>query len=77
MEYTQQNNTNECAICVINSFFNHFYKKDIKQELLQNAKMCQFGMSIYDFEVLCGKYGMSCDSYSLTNDEFENLEQKN
>jgi ABC-type bacteriocin/lantibiotic exporter with double-glycine peptidase domain len=76
MDVTEQINKNECGICVINSFFNFFYKKDIKQELLNDSKIIKFGLSIYDFEVLCDKYGMKCECFSLTNEEFIELSEK-
>jgi ABC-type bacteriocin/lantibiotic exporter with double-glycine peptidase domain len=66
MELTNQLNKNECGVCVINSYFKHFYKKDIKQKLLNEVVLNENGLSLYEFEVLCNKNNLYCDSYELT-----------
>jgi ABC-type bacteriocin/lantibiotic exporter with double-glycine peptidase domain len=73
MDVSKQINHNDCGICVINSFFKHFYKRDIKEELLQEANITQKGLSIFDFENLCIKHGMHSEVYQVDNNELKNL----
>jgi ABC-type bacteriocin/lantibiotic exporter with double-glycine peptidase domain len=74
MEITEQINSNECGICVINSFIKHYYKIDKKLELLNDANLKTDGLSLFDFEKLCLKNGLEAASYEIKWNEFETYE---
>jgi ABC-type bacteriocin/lantibiotic exporter with double-glycine peptidase domain len=76
MEITNQLNHNECGVCVINTLVKHYFKKDIKEELLKEANITDNGMSLYDFEALCDKHGILTETFKLEGEEFINFEYK-
>lgn len=76
IEITKQINNNECGVCVINTLLKHFYNQDIKNKLLDEANITEKGLNIIDFENLCDKYGIGCESFQVSNDELANLNEK-
>jgi ABC-type bacteriocin/lantibiotic exporter with double-glycine peptidase domain len=74
MELTQQIHSNECGVCAINTLFKHYYKRDIKSKLLEEANITGNGLNIYDFELLCHKHGILTEVYSISENELKDLE---
>jgi ABC-type bacteriocin/lantibiotic exporter with double-glycine peptidase domain len=77
MYITKQINQNECGVCVLNTLFYHFFKKDIKMELLRDANISDQGLNIYELENLGLKYGMRLESYQIDFAEFKQLKNNN
>jgi ABC-type bacteriocin/lantibiotic exporter with double-glycine peptidase domain len=73
MEITYQNSENECGVCVINSFYKYFYKKNIKNKILDCANITKNGINLFDFETLCDKFGMFAECFYTTHKELEEL----
>lgn len=73
MKVTKQNSINECGVCVINSFVNHYYKWSNKEKILNEANLDGNGLSIYDFENLGQKFGLYIESYECEWAEFCSL----
>jgi ABC-type bacteriocin/lantibiotic exporter with double-glycine peptidase domain len=65
VEIFKQNNQNECGICVLASLVQHFYHKECKTELMNDANISEDGLSIYDFELLAQRYGIFPETYEL------------
>jgi ABC-type bacteriocin/lantibiotic exporter with double-glycine peptidase domain len=65
MEITNQTNFNECGVCVITSLVKHFYHKADKQSVLNDAKITDSGISIFDFEYLAQQHGIFVETYQL------------
>jgi len=76
MEGTEQNNTNECGVCVISSLVKYFHKVDLKTKILDDANLKEDGLSIYDFEILGNKYGIHCEAFQMSLDEFKGYSNK-
>jgi ABC-type bacteriocin/lantibiotic exporter with double-glycine peptidase domain len=74
LENTNQLNYNECGICVINTLIKHFYRHDIKHQLLNEANITDKGLSVYDFEEICSKHGIFTESFQVDNNELRMLE---
>jgi ABC-type bacteriocin/lantibiotic exporter with double-glycine peptidase domain len=64
-----QTNFNECGVCAISSYVEHFYNKNKKTEILDEANITRNGLSLYDFEILASKFGLDCHSYELQCEE--------
>ena len=76
MTITYQNHENHCGICVINSLVQHYFKQNNFNQLLSDANIVSNGLSIYDFESLCLKYGIIAESYETNCQELEQLQTK-
>ena len=76
MTITYQNHENHCGICVINSLIQHYFKQNNFNQLLSDANIVSNGLSIYDFESLCLKYGIIAESYETNCQELEQLQTK-
>lgn len=77
LEITQQINENDCGICVIHALVKHFHQRDVVfSEIASNGSYDKEGLSIYDFEILGSKYGLNFESYNVTNDELERIDEK-
>lgn len=77
MKLTKQLNEKECAICVINSFIDHYYGYSDKNKLLTEANMSENGINISEFERLCIDHKLIPSSYEIDFDEFKSLDTKN
>lgn len=79
IEITNQNNEQECGVCVITSLHNYYFPQDSfeKQTLLDMSHITQYGLSIFDFEVLCKQVKLNCETYQLNWDEFLQLKINN
>jgi ABC-type bacteriocin/lantibiotic exporter with double-glycine peptidase domain len=66
---TKQINQNECGVCVLATLVHHFYRKEVKNQLLNEANITNTGLSIFDLESLGVKYGIHFDSYQMSFDE--------
>jgi ABC-type bacteriocin/lantibiotic exporter with double-glycine peptidase domain len=63
---TKQLNQNECGICVLTSLCKYFYGNKVdKITILEESKLNKNGLSIYDFEILGQKLGISCETYEM------------
>jgi ABC-type bacteriocin/lantibiotic exporter with double-glycine peptidase domain len=65
MKITKQTSPNECGVCVINSLLEHHYHIDDKVTVLNEARLTEDGLSIFNFEVLSQKLGLFAESYQL------------
>jgi ABC-type bacteriocin/lantibiotic exporter with double-glycine peptidase domain len=77
MDITLQLHDNECGVCVLNTFYKFFYGKDVKDELMNESKIEENGMSLYEFENLGTKYGIYSESYECTCGEIKELKHSN
>ena len=73
MNITKQITENECGICVINSFIDHFYKYSDKNRLLSEANITQNGINIIEFENICLNNGLLADTYEATIEDIRQL----
>jgi ABC-type bacteriocin/lantibiotic exporter with double-glycine peptidase domain len=76
MNVTKQINLNECGICALNSVYEHYYGRNIKDKLLEESNIKTQGLSLYDFEKLAIKHGIFCETYKMDNKEFKDLQTK-
>lgn len=72
LEITNQTNDQECGVCALTSLHNYYYshEKVSKDKVLDEANICENGLSIFDFEVLAQKLGLECESYEMKWSEF-------
>lgn len=73
MQVTKQQSQNECGVCVINSYVQHFYKHSDKTKILNSANINENGLSVFDFENLGAKFGLFIESYQCEWAEFCDL----
>lgn len=70
MQITNQLNPNECGVCVVNSLVHHFYGFNDKLSVLDKANLGPDGLTIFDFELLCSKFNIYAESYTMDYVEF-------
>ena len=76
MTITYQNHENHCGVCVINSLVQYYFKQCNFNQILSDANLVSNGLSVYDFESLCLKYGIIAESYETNCQELEQLQIK-
>ncbi len=71
-----QDNENECGICVLTALQNFFYQEEklSKLDLYNILNYDGDKISIYDLEILASKIGLELESYKLEFDTFKKIE---
>ena len=73
MDITYQHHENHCGICVINSLTKYYFKNSNFNQILTDANLTSYGLSIFEFEALCFKYGILAETYETNIIELEKL----
>ncbi len=77
IKITDQTNNNECGICVTKSLINYFYHENIsKEELYNNVKIDENGISIFELENLLNQYKINAESYEANLDDLKTIPSK-
>lgn len=71
MDIIKQSSPNECGVCVLTSLASFFNLKNVdKITLLNESNVIEQGLSLFDFENLAQKIGISTEIYELEWSEF-------